>query len=112
VLSGDVVRHWDWHGEHRESGPGLALTSLEAALLTHPETKVLIANGRYDLVTPYLSSRWFVDQLQVPTAVRGQIRLRVYPGGHMLYLRPTSRAALAEDAARLYAAPGAPPPSQ
>ena len=112
VLSGDVVRHWDWQGEHREGGPGLALTSLEAALLTHPETKVLIANGRYDLVTPYLSSRWFVDQLQVPTAVRGQIRLRVYPGGHMLYLRPTSRAALAEDAARLYAAPGAPPPSQ
>jgi carboxypeptidase C (cathepsin A) len=105
VLSDDVVRHWDWHGAHREGGPGLALNSLEAALLTHPGTKVLIANGRYDLVTPYLSSRWFIDQLQVPTAVREQIRLRVYPGGHMLYLRPASRAALAADAARLYAAP-------
>ncbi len=112
VLSHDVVRHWDWHGEQREGGPGLALTSLEAALLNHPATKVLIANGRYDLVTPYLSSRWFVDQLQVPAAVREQIRLRVYPGGHMIYLRPASRAALAEDAARLYPAPGPGLPSQ
>jgi hypothetical protein len=38
--------------------------------------------------------------------------LRVYPGGHMPYLRPASRAALAADAARLYAAPGAALPSQ
>jgi carboxypeptidase C (cathepsin A) len=109
VLSGDVVRHWDWHGERNEGGPGLALSSLEAALLTRPKTKVLIVNGRYDLVTPYLSSRWFIDQLQVPATVRAQIQVRVYPGGHMVYLRPASRAALAEDAARLYASPGAAP---
>jgi carboxypeptidase C (cathepsin A) len=112
VLSGDVARHWDWQGERQEGGPGLALTALEAALLTHPGTKVLIANGRYDLVTPYLSSRWFVDQLQVPAAVRAQIAVRVYPGGHMMYLRPASRAALAADAARLYAAPGSAAASQ
>ncbi len=109
VLSGDVVRHWNWHGERGEGSPGLALSSLEAALLTRPGTKVLIAGGRYDLVTPYLSSRWFIDQLQVPAAVRAQIQVRVYPGGHMVYLRPASRAALAEDAARLYGASGAAP---
>lgn len=112
VLSREAVRHWDWHGD-REAGPtGLALAALQAVLLTHPATRVLIANGRYDLVTPYLASRWLVAQLQIPAAVREQIRLRVYPGGHMLYLRPATRAALAEDAARLYASPGAPPPSQ
>jgi carboxypeptidase C (cathepsin A) len=109
VLSADVVRHWDWHGERHGGGPGLALSSLEAALLTRPATKVLVANGRYDLVTPYLSSRWFIDQLQVPSAVRAQIQLRVYPGGHMVYLRPASRSALAEDAARLYGASSAAP---
>jgi carboxypeptidase C (cathepsin A) len=108
VLSSDVARHWNWHGEHREDGPGLALNSLEAALLTRPGTRVLIVNGRFDLVTPYLSSRWFADQLQVPAAVRDHIQLRVYPGGHMVYLRADSRAMLAEDAARLYAAPVAP----
>ena len=112
VLAPDVSREWDWQGERREGGPGLAMTALETALLQHPGTKVLIANGRYDLVTPYLASRWLVDQLQVPQAVRAQIRLRVYAGGHMMYLRPDSRAALAHDAASIYAAPGAGPPSQ
>jgi carboxypeptidase C (cathepsin A) len=106
VLAGNVSRQWNWEGERREGGRGLPMTSLEAALIAHPETKVLIANGRYDLVTPYLSSRWLIGQLQVPPATRAQIRLRVYDGGHMMYLRPASRAALAQDAAQLYGVPG------
>ena len=109
VLSRDVVQHWNWHGEHREGGPGLALNSLEGALLNRPGMRVLIVNGRFDLVTPYLSSRWFADQLQVPAAVRQQVQVRVYPGGHMVYLRPDSRAMLAEDAARLYVPTGVAP---
>ena len=67
---------------------------------TTPQTKVLIANGRYDLVTPYLSSRWFVDQLAIPHAVREAIRLKVYDGGHMMYLRAQSRDALAAEGRR------------
>ncbi|MGH6678834.1 MAG: hypothetical protein ACREDL_07860, partial [Bradyrhizobium sp.] len=70
------------------------------------------ANGRYDLVTPYLSSRWLIAQLAISPATRSQIRLRVYEGGHMMYLRPASRAALAQDAARLYGASGPGAPSQ
>jgi carboxypeptidase C (cathepsin A) len=112
VLVGDVSRQWNWEGEREEGTRGLPMASLEAALLAHPGTKVLIANGRYDLVTPYLSSRWLVGQLQVPPATRDAIRLRVYEGGHMMYLRPASRAALARDAAQLYAAPAAGTPSQ
>jgi len=63
------------------------LSSLENTLLAHPETRLLIVNGRYDLVTPYLSSRWLIDQLSVPANVRAAIRLRVYEGGHMMYMR-------------------------
>jgi carboxypeptidase C (cathepsin A) len=88
------------------------MSSLETALLEHPGTKVLIANGLHDLVTPYLASRWLVDQLAVPAAVRAGIRLRVYEGGHMMYMRPDSRALLARDAAMLYAQSGPAPPSQ
>lgn len=105
VLPHDVSQQWNWQGER----DGLAMSSLEAALLEHPATKVLIASGRYDLVTPYLSSRWLVDQLEIPEATRSAIQLRVYNGGHMLYMRPASRAQLARDAAELYGAgePGA-----
>jgi carboxypeptidase C (cathepsin A) len=112
VLPHDVSRQWNWHGERQGEGLGLAMSSLETALLEHPGTKVLIANGHYDLVTPYLASRWLVDQLAVPATVRQGIRLRVYEGGHMMYMRPDSRALLARDAAMLYAQPGAAAPSQ
>jgi carboxypeptidase C (cathepsin A) len=112
VLAGDVSRQWNWEDEREAGSRGLPMASLEAALLAHPGTKVLIASGRYDLVTPYLASRWLVGQLQVPAATRDAIRLRVYEGGHMMYLRPASRAALARDAAQLYAAPAAGSPSQ
>ena len=107
VLPHDVSRQWNWQGDRQGEGLGLAMSSLEAALLEHPDTRVLIVNGRYDLVTPYLASRWLVDQLGVPARVRAGIRLRVYEGGHMMYMRPDARALLARDAAELYAAPGA-----
>ena len=112
VLAGNVAREWNWDGESHEGGTSLPMASLEAALIAHPGTKVLIVNGRYDLVTPYLSSRWLVDQLPVPPATRAQIRLAVYQGGHMMYLRPASREALARDAAQLYPTPGLGAPSQ
>lgn len=110
VLPHEVSQQWDWDGARGGAGGlGLALSSLEKTLLAHPETKLLIVNGRYDLVTPYLASRWLVDQLALPEAVRAAIRLRVYDGGHMMYTRPRQRAALAADAAEIFAAPDGPP---
>jgi carboxypeptidase C (cathepsin A) len=44
----------------------------------------------------------------VPASVRSDLRLKVYEGGHMMYMRPASRAALAVDAAALFAERPAP----
>jgi len=112
VLPRDVSQQWNWQGERQHGSEGLAMSSLEAALLEHPATKVLIVNGRYDLVTPYLSSRWLVDQLEIPDATRVGIQLRVYDGGHMVYMRPQSRMLLARDAAELYGAAAPTGPTQ
>jgi carboxypeptidase C (cathepsin A) len=110
VLPREVSQGWDWDAARGGNGGlGLALSGLEETLLQHPGTKILIANGRYDLVTPYLASRWLIDQLALPAAVRTAIRLHVYEGGHMMYMRPQSRAALTADAASIFAAPGAAP---
>jgi carboxypeptidase C (cathepsin A) len=105
VLPRTVSRQWDWQGAQHGEGYGSALAALDAALLAHPTIKVLIVDGRYDLVAPYLLTRWLVDQMALPPAALARIRLRVYPGGHMMYMRPQSRALLARDAAAIYAAP-------
>ena len=104
VLPREISQQWNWDGARGgEGGLGIALSSLQETLLSRPETRLLVANGRYDLVTPYLASRWLVDQLSVPEAVRSGVRLKVYEGGHMMYMRPASRAALAAEAAALFA---------
>lgn len=100
-----IWSQWSFDGAREgQDGLGMSLSGLQTALIDHPATKVLIANGRYDLVTPYLASRWLVDQLNIPGPVRDAIRVKVYDGGHMMYLRPDSRAALTADAAALFAA--------
>jgi len=104
TLSRQVSQQWDWDAAGgRQGGLGLALNSLQNTLLAHPATKVLVASGRYDLVTPYLSSRWLLDQLAIPDEARQRMTLRVYEGGHMMYMRPSSRAALSADAAAFFA---------
>ncbi|HWD57851.1 MAG TPA: septum formation initiator [Stellaceae bacterium] len=100
-----IYQQWNFDGAREgHDGLGMCLSGLQTALLDHPATKVLVANGRYDLVTPYFASRWLIDQLAVPDAVRAAIRVKVYDGGHMMYMRPASRAALAADVAALFAA--------
>jgi len=105
TLPMSVSHQWNFDGAREgQDGLGLALSGLQTALLDHPATKVLIANGRWDLVTPYLASRWLIDQLSIPESVRKGIVVKVYDGGHMMYMRPASRQALASDAAALFAA--------
>lgn len=106
VLPRSIGGQWNFDGAREgQDGLGFALSGLQTALLDHPATKVLIVNGRYDLVTPYFASRWLIDQLALPDAVRQAIRVAVLDGGHMMYMRPDARAALAKDAAALFAAP-------
>jgi carboxypeptidase C (cathepsin A) len=101
-----IFSQWNFDGAREgQDGLGLSLSGLQTALIDHPATKVLIVNGRYDLVTPYLASRWLADQLNLPAVVRDAIRIKAYDGGHMMYLRPQSRDAFTADARALFAAP-------
>ena len=101
-----IFSQWNFDGAREgQDGLGLSLSGLQTALTEHPATKILIVNGRYDLVTPYFASRWLIDQLNIPAAVRDAIRIKVYDGGHMMYLRAASRDAFNADARALFAAP-------
>ena len=108
VLGRDVSQNWNWDGARGGGGIGIALSSLQDTLLLRPDTRLFVASGRYDLVTPYFSARWLIDQLALPLALRDRIRLHVYEGGHMMYMRPRSREALAADAAAVFAFPASP----
>jgi carboxypeptidase C (cathepsin A) len=95
VLNGAVGRAWDWgHGMQRPS----SLRQLGVALALDATLRVLVAHGRDDLITPYFATKLLLAQLP-QIGAPDRVRLLVTPGGHMLYLRDASRAAL-HDAAK------------
>ncbi|MBI3514465.1 MAG: peptidase S10, partial [Proteobacteria bacterium] len=102
LLNGEVGGKWDWRSG---GGPGPAgsLDELREALALNPRLRIVVAHGMTDLVTPYFASRFLIDQLpKLGDAAR--VTLKLYPGGHMMYLRPGSRGRLHQDALELYRA--------
>ncbi|MBE7211729.1 MAG: peptidase S10, partial [Gluconacetobacter diazotrophicus] len=102
LLDLKVNRAWNYKGEDGEL-VARTMPELRKLLALDPSLRVFIANGYFDLVCPFAGSRWLIEHMPVG---RDRVRLKVYPGGHMLYTRPDSRAALSRDVAALYA--GAP----
>ena len=76
-------------------------TALRQALALDPSMKVLIVHGFTDIQTPYFASQLIIDQIP-PMGGQEQIRLAVYPGGHMFYSRPDSRTAMRRDVRSIY----------
>lgn len=109
LLNSAVNRGWSW-GAGRNA-PEVA-SNLRGVLALDGNLRVLVAHGYTDLVTPYFASKLILDQMPAFGA-DGRLSLSVYPGGHMFYARPDSRAAFKRDAQALFSAAlkarGAPP---
>lgn len=101
LLNRDVSGRWDYGTSPTRQGFAGALDELQKARTHNPALGVLIVHGYTDLVTPYGVSRYLIDQLAPIDAAR-PIELKVYRGGHMMYLRAGSRRALAQDARAFY----------
>lgn len=97
LLNLEVNRKWDYKQGSDPISRGMP--DLRKLLALNPSLRVFIANGYFDMVCPFAGSRWLIEHMPVG---RDRVQLRVYPGGHMLYTRPDSRAALAHDVAALY----------
>lgn len=75
---------------------------LHQAMSRNTSLKVWIANGYYDLATPYFATDYTVRQMGLDAAVRGNITQTFYEGGHMMYMVPRELAKLKADAAKFY----------
>ncbi len=102
LLNRETGSHWDFGMKPGQQGYAGSLDALEEARVRNPALKVFIAHGYTDLVTPFAMSRYLVSQLR-PIDGAAPIELRVYRGGHMMYLRPASRQQLSHDVQEVYA---------
>ena len=102
LLANDVTGHWDWQGGRLQAS---AEDDLRTLLAFSPSFRLLIAHGYADMITPYGMTRYVLDHLP-PTDPPGRAQLKLYRGGHMLYIDPQSRKAFSADAAAFYRAAG------
>lgn len=95
----DIAREWDW--DQAWGSQPQALDALRKSLALDGNLQVLIGQGLFDLVVPYLQTQLLLDQ--IPNSVGMQrVRFTVHPGGHMFYTDNASRTALRDEAFALY----------
>jgi carboxypeptidase C (cathepsin A) len=98
LLAGDATSHWDWQGGRLQASTE---DDLRVLLAYGPSFRLLIAHGYSDMITPYAMTRYILDHMPAFDPP-GRARLKLYRGGHMLYLDPESRKTFTADAAAFY----------
>jgi len=97
VLSLKVNQQWSF-GEHENRYVSVADT-LRAAMSINPHLRVFVANGYYDLATPYFATEYTFNHLGLDAALRGNVVMGYYEAGHMMYIHLPALAKLKGDLA-------------
>src|SRR5437762_4438452 len=97
LLSRAVERSWDFG---RGLNPPQSIILLREILASDPKLTLLVGHGLFELATPYFGTKILLDQLPAYASPE-RVKLVVYPGGHMFYLRDASRQAFRAEAEAL-----------
>lgn len=71
--------------------------TLRAAMSQNPDLKVLVANGYYDLATPFAATKYTFARMQIDPMLRNNVTMTYYAGGHMMYIDRAAHRKLRED---------------
>lgn len=95
ILSFDVFPNWKY--DKQENQFVNTAESLRAAMTRNPDLKVLVANGYYDLATPFFATEYTLNHMWLKGHLRPNISLTYYPAGHMMYIHHKSLELLSHD---------------
>ncbi len=71
--------------------------TLRAAMTYNPYLKVFVANGYYDLGTPYFATEYTFDHLGLDEETRKNVTMEYYDAGHMMYIHIPSLKQMKRD---------------
>lgn len=97
---GKLWADWEWGN----AGGGYPDTSeaLRKTLSKNNFMRVFIANGYYDLATPYFATRYTINHMALDPTLLGNIENGYYGSGHMMYVRAEELAQLKADVEGFY----------
>ncbi len=87
IMNGKV---WPWsYADHENRYVNVAET-LRHAMCVNPHLKVHVANGFFDLATPYYATRYTFNHLGLEKELQDHITMSYYEAGHMMYIHMPS----------------------
>ncbi len=101
-ILGDLYAKWDY-SKHQNQYVNVAET-LREAMSKNPFLRILVANGYYDLATPYFATEYTMNHLELDPTLRANMVMTYYEAGHMMYVHEPSLAQLSADLADFIAA--------
>ncbi len=94
-----TYRVYPWkYMEHQNEYVNVGET-LRKAMSYNPYLKVHVANGYFDMATPYLATRYTFDHLELEPEQKANLSMSYYPAGHMMYIQMDSLQQLKTDLA-------------
>ena len=106
ILGGGIGR-WRYP---QSNGYANVVPSLERAFAKNPEMRLYVAEGYYDMATPYFAVEYTLAHMAVDPRVRAGITTQRFEAGHMVYIDAPSMAKMREGLRRFI--DGALPPAQ
>lgn len=72
-------------------------TSLREVMSKNPKLHVFVANGYYDLATPYFATEYTFNHLNLDPSLKDNVTMDYYDAGHMMYIDKASFVKLNRD---------------
>jgi carboxypeptidase C (cathepsin A) len=95
ILNWTFVNPWSY-AEFENQYVNVAET-LRQAMTTNPHLRIFVANGYYDLGTPYFASEYTFNHLGLDESLRGNVSMGYYEAGHMMYIHMPSLEEIKRD---------------
>jgi carboxypeptidase C (cathepsin A) len=93
----DKVRPWSF--ERQQNRYLDVAETLRAAMSQNEFLRVFVANGYYDLATPFAATRYTFARMQLAPEQRNRVTMDYFAAGHMMYIERGSRQRLGTDVA-------------
>jgi carboxypeptidase C (cathepsin A) len=100
ILNGGV---WPWSYAEHENRFVYVAEMLRRAMTINPHLKVFVANGYYDLATPFFATEYTFSHLGLDESLRSNVSMGYYEAGHMMYIHMPSLEQLKKDLAAFIA---------
>lgn len=100
ILTGLYLK-WDY-SKHQNQFLNVAET-LRKTMSQNPYLKIFVANGYYDLATPYFATEYTFNHLEIEPSLQQNITMAWYEAGHMMYVHPPSLVQIKADMAAFIA---------